>query len=184
MKRQNLIAAVNARKKILLVLEVEQAHKRLLLHHVLEEELGGVVGGDAGGQDAADAAPVVQQAAHALGEDGIDVDVAPAAERVATAVAQEVAFALGLARVFEELPIEAGVAALERLDQPLAGGSVGRVGDLGAALGKPLLLLELHALPRRIAEHAVEAALGEHLREGQVPVEELVLARKALDLGC
>ena len=93
-KRQNLIAAVDVREEMPACSRSRKADERLLLHHVLEEELGGVVGGDAGGQDAANAAPVVEQVAHALGEDGIDVDVAPPAERVAAAVAQEMAFAL------------------------------------------------------------------------------------------
>ena len=52
----------------------------------------------------------LSRVAHALGKDGVDVDVAPTAERVAAAVAHEVALALGLARVVEELLIERGVA--------------------------------------------------------------------------
>ena len=87
-KRQNFMRLSTAGKIGPSFSKSKRLDERLLLHHVLEEELGGVVGGDAGGQHAADAAAVVQQVAHALGEDGVDVDVAPAAERIAAAVAQ------------------------------------------------------------------------------------------------
>src|SRR6266850_8126049 len=94
---------VHPREDKLFILEAEQTDERLPLNHILEEELGGVVGGNAGGQHAANATPVVEQIAHALGKDGVDVDVAPTAERITTAVAHEVALALSLPRVIEEL---------------------------------------------------------------------------------
>jgi hypothetical protein len=70
--------------------------------------------------------------------------------------------------------------------------------DLGAALGKPLLLLQLDALPGRIAEDHIEApvpAMCLVVRRGvpggdakdvgklQVPMEELILGRESLDLS-
>src|ERR1017187_1136741 len=48
---------------------------------------------------------------------------------------------------------------------------------------KPLFVLQLYRFPRRIAEHAVEASLGEHLRKGQMPMEKLVMVCEALGLG-
>ena len=158
------------------VLEVEQADERLLFDNVLEKELGGVIGGDAGGKHAADAAAVGRACRVPLGEDACRVDVATAAERVAAAVAHEVALALGLARVIEERCVELGVSLSAVSQSSACARRRSAPGDFRASFGEPLLLLELDAFPRRISEHAVEAALREHLRERQMPVEEPVLA--------
>ena len=87
-------------------------------------------------------------------------------------------FALCFARILKVLTMKDGIGGLKSLDQPLTDCGVRCGCDFGIALGKPLLLLDLHTLPRRIAEHAVEAALGEHLREREVPVKELVMVRE------
>ena len=93
--------------------------------------------------------------------------------------------ALGLAQGVEERPVELGVIVREGSDHALARRRVGRVRDLRAAFREPLLLLELHPLPRRIPQHAVETAdtaALKHLRKRQMPVKELVLPREPLDL--
>ena len=71
---------------------------------------------------------------------------------------QEAAFAFRPARGIPELPKEVGVEVLEICDQALAGGGVWGIGDLGAALGEPLLGLEqfvLEAPSRAIADAEV-----------------------------
>ncbi len=67
----------------------------------------------------------------------------------------------------------------------LRAAAFGGAGNLGASLGKELLLLELDAFPRRIPQHHVETAVSrdrKHLRELDVPVEEAVLRRQPVDL--
>src|SRR5206468_2721988 len=49
-------------------------------------------------------------------------------------------------------------------------------GDSPIVLCKELAIVDLGHFPGWIAEHAIETALGEHLWEGQVTVEELILA--------
>ena len=56
-KEADLVVAVDVGKEDAPVLEVEQAGERSRLHHVLEEVLGRVVGGDAGGEYAWPARP-------------------------------------------------------------------------------------------------------------------------------
>ena len=67
--------------------------------------------------------------------------------------------------------------------QAFAGCCVRYCGDIWSALRKPFLLCKLHSLPRWIAEDAGEAALVEDLGEGEVPVEEAVLAGEGFDFG-
>ena len=71
-------------------------------------------------------------------------------------------------------------AALQGVDQALAGCLVGRVGDIAGlrfgAGGEEFFFLELEALPRRIAEDDVEAAVFQHdIGEFERPVEVGVL---------
>ena len=181
-EQAELHAAVDVGEDTAPVLEVEQAGERSGLHHVLEEELGRVVGGDAGGQHASGAAPFVHDVPHRFGEDGVQVDVAPAAQGITAGVAHQMAPTLGFAQVVEEAPVEGEVIRLQRLDHPLARGGGGGVRDLRLALREPFLFLELDLLPRRVAEHAVEAAVLEHFREREIPMEEPIPAGEAFDL--
>src|SRR5690606_28033966 len=73
----------------------------------------------------------------------------------------------------------------ESLYETAAFAGVAGIGDGRVACGKPLLLLELDALPRWVAEHDVEATplAPEHLWEGQLPGEEAVQGREPLDLA-
>ena len=150
---------------------------------------------DARRDDASDAALRTDELAVRLGEDRVGVHVPPAAERVATGVADEVAFALGPPPVVEERPGEGWVVVDEPGDHLAPGGGVRGLRDLGPALGEPLLLLELDPLPGRVAEHDVEPAAPpqdvivfdpikglEDVGERQVPVEELVLPGQPGDL--
>jgi hypothetical protein len=78
---------VDVGKNKLFVLEAIETYQRLLLHNVLEEPLGGVVGSDARRQHASDAAARAKQVAHPFGEHGIGIYVASAAEWIPAAVA-------------------------------------------------------------------------------------------------
>jgi hypothetical protein len=72
---------VNVGKDVL-VFEIEKAVKGFFVHHVLKEELGGVVGGDANGEHAAGKSGRAKLASICLSEDGIEVDVTTSAQRV------------------------------------------------------------------------------------------------------
>ena len=76
---------MDAGKENSLVLEIEQADEGLFLHHILEEELGGVVSGDAGGQYTADTTSRTKQIAHRLGKDSV-LDLVPEAGAFVPAV--------------------------------------------------------------------------------------------------
>src|SRR6185503_11993794 len=133
---------------------------------------------------------------HALGKYGIDVDVTAPAQRVEFRGAKQLALAFGLPSGIPKLRMKRRVFRPQRLNEPLAGSGVRRVRDFGPALGEPFFLLQLHALPRRIREDAVEAAVQagewvlcrffrqrhtEHVRESELPVEELILVGETFD---
>ena len=187
-EQAELVVPVDVGKEDSLVLEVEEAGERSRLHHVLKEELGRVVSGDAGGEYAASAAALVQDAPHGLGEDSVDIDVTTAAKGIPARVAQQMAPAVGRAQCVEKMPVKQGVVRPQGLDHPLAGGRIWSIRDLGTSFSKPFLFLELHPFPRRVSEYAIEAAFLEYFGEREAPVEELVLAGKALDFvvlcGC
>ena len=103
-----LVAAVHPGEENTLVLEVEQANQRLRPHNVLKEELGRIVGRDAGRQHAADTASVVHHVPHPLGEDRVGVDVASCTQGIAPGIAHQVAPPLGLSQRVEERPVELG----------------------------------------------------------------------------
>ena len=177
-----------------LVLEVQERHELAVADKVAEERCGSGVGGDACRQDEAASAARADDRAGGFGEDGVGVDVAAAGQRVAAGFAEQVAPACRLAQFGLELAVQRlvgwAVAVSEGCDQLLAGCGVRGVGDLRAAGGEELLLLELDPLPGRVADDAGEAAgpaggwvdVGgavadaEDVRELDVPVEEAVLA--------
>ena len=181
-EQAELHSAVDIGEEAASVLEIEEADQRSRLRDILEEELGCVVGRNSGGEHAARASALVEHAPHRLGEDRVGVDVASRAQREAAGAAHQVAPALGLAESFEVCLVKFGIVIFQRPDHPFAGGRVRGVRDLGTSLGKPLLLLELHPLPRGVPEYAVEAVVVEDFGEGEVPVEELVVAGEAVRL--
>ncbi|CAB4881826.1 unannotated protein [freshwater metagenome] len=106
------------------------------------------------------------------------------------------ALAIGPAQGSIELRGQRRLLGRERFDEALAGGRIRCLGYCLVACGEELLLLQLDSLPRRIAEHGGEAPrpsagrVGpgcvvdpEYLRELQVPVEEPVVDRLALNGG-
>ena len=173
-------ATVHFGKEAPAVLEVEQANEAVGLHHVPEKELRCIVGGDPALKHATGPAVVVHETPDYFGEDGVEVDVATAAEWVSPAVPQESTVAVGVSEGGSEAPVQRGIFRGQRPDLLLALCGVGGVGDRAVAASEELLLLELDTLPGRITEHYVEpagicAAVVEHLGELQRPVEEPVL---------
>ena len=180
-EQAELHSAVDIGEEAASVLEIEEAGQQFRLRDILEEVLGRVVGRDPGGEHASRAAALVEHVPHRLGENCIGVDVASRAQGEAAGVAQQVAPAVGLAESFEVCLVKFGIVVLQRPDHPFAGGRVGGVRDLGTSLGEPFLLLELYSLPGGVPEDAVEAAFVEDFGEGEVPVEELVVAGELFD---
>ena len=113
---------------------------------------------------------------------------AGAGEREAAGVAGELAAGfrrtLGEDEVFVKPALGRAVLGVgERLDQAAAGGGVGRGRDGGRAGGEELLLLEFDPLPRRVADHDIEAAAGEDVGELERPVEGADGVGNAVALG-
>ena len=79
-QQAELDATVNALKDLLSILEVEQAGQVAPLDNVLEEELGGVVGSDARRHDHTNSPDHIHCVPHGLGEDGVGVHIAAAAQ--------------------------------------------------------------------------------------------------------
>ena len=79
------------------------------------------------------------------------------------------------ARCAAPLVPENRVRRWQRGDELLSLGGVPRLRDRGLALGEELLLLKLDSLPRRVAEHNVEAATSKDVRKRQLPVKEAVV---------
>ena len=88
-------------------------------------------------------------ALHQLDEHGVGVDVASSSQREALRVAQECARCLGMTQRSLEGGPQGRVVGPELRDKPLASRRCRRCGDSRIVLGKKLLTLELHALPRR-----------------------------------
>jgi hypothetical protein len=71
-------------------------------------------------------------------------------------------------------------AFTQPLDALAAFGLVFGFSHIAVAGGEKLFFLQLDALPRRVAQHAVKAATGKHLRKGQRPVQTRVPLRRRL----
>ena len=88
----------NSFEKVLSIFEVEQTHERIRLHQITEEELGIVIRGDSAWHQATRTALGGELVSHALGEDGIKVDVPTAAERIEVAVPYQLGLAFSLSK--------------------------------------------------------------------------------------
>jgi len=93
-------AAVHCREEFFPVLEVIQADDAPLFHLLGKEDLVGVVGGNAGGDDHPDPAALMDQLGEQLGEYAVGVDVAPPGEGIAPAVTQELGLGFRTAQGF------------------------------------------------------------------------------------
>ena len=180
-KTELLVAADVGEETVLVVLEVQQADQRPVIDDFLKEELGRIVGGDPGRKHAADAATLIDQISHRFSEHGIEIDVPSSAQRITTASAEQVPPSGRVSLCVEKATVEHRFVGLQRPDHPLARGGGRGARDLRPALCEPLLFHELDPLPRRVAEHAVEAAVLEDLREPEFPVKEPILAGQTFD---
>ena len=170
---------MNVREEDLAVFEIEEAADAAAGGDGFEEAGGGLVGVDAGGDEEADDAVGFGQAHGALDEEGVEVDVAAAEKWVVVGGADELAEAVGAQFGGVEIGGE-GVALLAQLlDAAAAGGGGGGEGEIRGAGGEPFDLLQLDAVPGRVADDGVEAAGGlvvlpaaPDAGEGDFPVEE------------
>ena len=161
------------------VFEVEEAADAAAGGDGFEEAGGGLVGVDAGGGEQADNAVGFGQAHGALDEEGVEVDVAAAEQGVVGGSADELAEAVGAQFGGVEIGGEGVALVAQLLDAAAAGGGGGGEGEIRRAGGKPFDLLELDAVPGRVADDGVEAAGGlvvlpavPDAGEGDFPVEE------------
>ncbi len=179
-QQAELHTAVHCLEDLAPILEVVEAGQRAALHHLLKIELGGVVGGDACGRDDAGAPGAAQQLARQFGKDGVGIHIAPSAQGKATAAAQERALFLSPGQVALKGVVQRRVLFAQLVDHALASRGIGRIGNGRVARREPLLLLQLHPLPRRITQHHVEPRVRalKDIREGQRPVEEAVALRQ------
>ena len=153
-----------------------------------------VVGGDARRHEETRAASGGKQPEFEFREHGERVDVADAAERIAAALPHELAGSLRFAECVAPFGPERRVRRRQGGDEFLAGGGVGRAGDLGGPRREKLLLLKFHAFPHGISQDAVESAgpairvrgfggrCTKNVGELEVPMKKLVLLGEPLDL--
>ena len=177
-----LEGCMDIREEHLLVLEVVQRPQAALGRDRAEEGGGGLVGGDAGRGQQTDHSPRADERHRPLHEQGVEVHVAAGQPGIVAARARHPEGGIGpLVR-----PLEVGgeriSAAAQRPDHALAVRGALGVGDLRAAGGEPLHLLELHPVPGRVADDRVEAPvpldripIRPDARKGDLPVEEPLL---------
>ena len=130
----------------------------------------------------------MEQLQEGLGEHGVGVHVADAGQREAAPRADPLAGCLGvpfrrLERGEERLFRGRRIGAGQFLDGLLARRLVAGGGDFGRARGEELLLLQLDALPRRVAQHHVEAAAAHDFGEGRAPMKEAAPVRRLAQRG-
>ena len=161
------------------VLEVVDAGDAARGGDGLEEAGGGLVGVDAGGGEQADQAVWFDQAQGPFDEERIQIYVAAAQQGVVAGGADDLAQAVGARFGFVEGLGQRIAGFPQAADFSTAGGGGGGAGQLGIAGGEPFDFLELDAVPGRIADDGVEAALGDFVLpvapdagEGGFPVEE------------
>ena len=97
-EQAELITTVDTWKKNALILEIKQARQGLCVDYVLEEELGGIVGRDAGRKYPTGSPPLVNQRAHSFSEYGVVVDSSATTEGIAATITKEMADAIVIAQ--------------------------------------------------------------------------------------
>ena len=166
------------------VLEVVQHPQPTLRRHAPEETRRRLVGGDARRHDQSYQAVRPDQRQRPLNEQRVEVDVAAGQQRVDAASAGDAGGGLGALRRVAVLVRQRVAGLLQGRDHPPAVGRARLPRDLRTPSGEPLDLLQLHAVPGRIADHGVEAAtprggvpVGPHAGERGLPVEEALFGR-------
>ena len=187
---------MHIREEDLAVFKIKQRAKPPRAAQGIEELGRALVSRYATGRDQGDQTARRAQSLRTFDEQAVEVHVAAAEQRVVAAAELAVAHYAGvglgaLHRLLVLRPqIDAGRAvggglrhgsALQRGNHCFAVCRSGLRGNRRAALGKPLDLLQLDAVPRRVADDGVEAAFGadsEHGGEAGPPVEEGFLCRQ------
>ena len=176
------------RKEDLPVLKVVQRPQPPLGRHGAEEGRGGLVRSDAGRGQQADEAVRLHQAHGPLHEQGVQVEVAAAEQRIVAAAPRHAQGGVDALVGGLEGRAQGVAGVLQFLDHALAVGGALRQGDGRPSRREPLHLLHLHALPRRVAHQGVKAAaapavfrrlavlpIRPQAGEGQLPVQEALL---------
>lgn len=152
--------SINVLEHLVAVLEVIKRNESFAFHQLVEKLLGGVVGGDARGD---------QEAGHAVGGDDragqfrekhVSVHVAFAGEREAPACAGVVQRLLRLPQSLQIGTVQVRVVLRHRGDAFATVGGIYSLRRCGVGQREELALLHLDPLPRRIADDAGEAARG------------------------
>ena len=151
---------VNVWEENLAVLEIEEAADAAAGGYGFEEAGGGLVGVDAGRGEQADDAVRFGQTHGALDEEGVEIDVAAAEQRIVAAGANQLAETVGAQLGGVEFGGERVAFSAQLLDAAAAGGRGGREGQLRRTGGEPFDLLQLDLFPGRVADNGVEAAGG------------------------
>ncbi len=167
--------AIHIGKDALAILEIVQFDQRLGRHQFVEELAGGVVGGDAGRDEQAGASAGGEQLVSQLGEEHVSVDVAARRQREAAASANVRQGAVGDIFGRDIAGEQFGIVFLQFGDRVAAASGADGVGDARRGEGEELAFLEFEPFPGRIADDAVEAAVGpmEDGGESGWPIERL-----------
>ena len=140
------------------VFEIIQRPQPPLRRHALEEPCRCFVGGDARRGEKSDHAVGLHDAHGALDEQGVEVHVATGQQRIVAAVARHADRSHSALTGFGEVAGKRVSGLLQIGDHAFAVGGAWGQGDLAAPRREPLDLLQLHPVPRRIADHGVETA--------------------------
>ena len=127
-----------------------------------EKRGGSLVGGDAGRDQEPNRAGGPDELKGALDEQRIKVDVALGKQRIVAAFPGHCSRPFGLLFGLPELACECRAGSGHRSRQLPSNGSFFGLGNFRVAKGEPLDLRELDALPGRVADDSIEAALCHH----------------------
>ena len=160
---------VNVGKEDSFVLEVIEPDEAIRFSDGGEEVFGRFVRGDAGGREQADAAAGSDELVGQFGEDGVEIDVASAGERIFSRRAAAVEQGVGGGERLLVALVKGRVVGFELGDQFSASGGVGGGGDFGGGDREEFAFLQLDAFPGWVADHTVEAGFARSGRERDSP---------------
>ena len=111
----------------------------------------------------------------ALDKQTVEIDVAAAEQRIVPALAQYARIGLGTRHRILVLKPQWRLSVLQLLDHALAVGRAGLLRDGQVALSKPFDLLQLDAVPGRVADDDIKAVTiaAKHSRKRRAPVKEV-----------
>src|SRR6266705_5736257 len=127
-------------------------------HEITEKELRCIITSNARWHNATNASCRFNDQPHALRENSIGIHIPPATQRVTTTVTDNMALASCLPLIFHKHLVEFRSFMHECCYHLSALGSIGSIGDIWSARGKPFFFLDLDTLPWGIAKHDIEAS--------------------------